>query len=114
MLAEVPSAIVSDISAQLNCVVKNFSSSQGGCINHGGKITTNQGEYFLKWNDAQKFPSMFAAERDGLMHLSKCSSIKVPNVILTNTANAFQYLVLEFIDSKPKNELFWTKLGEQL
>ena len=95
-------------------VLSGFSFTLGGCINHGGKLVTSAGPYFLKWNDAKKYPDMFAAEAEGLTLLQNAGAIHVPAVIGTGVEESFQFLVLSYIDSKPKTKNFWRNLGQQL
>jgi protein-ribulosamine 3-kinase len=94
--------------------LKHFTPASGGCINHGGRITTSVGDYFLKWNDAQKFPGMFAAEAKGLQVLAAPSVIAVPEVVGVGVQGQYQFIVMEFIEQKGRSKNYWTALGEQL
>lgn len=94
--------------------LQNFSFIQGGCINAGGKIETSAGQFFLKWNDAQKYPNMFEAEARGLTILRAPHVINIPLVIGYEEEDAFQFILLEFIESESKSRNFWTTLGNQL
>jgi protein-ribulosamine 3-kinase len=38
----------------------------GGCINESFRIDTNAGPFFIKYNDARRYPGMFEAEAKGL------------------------------------------------
>jgi protein-ribulosamine 3-kinase len=114
MTASIPQAIVVEIEGRTDSVIKAFSFASGGCINHGGRVTTSQGNYFLKWNDLGKFPGMFAAEAKGLDLLGSGGTIMVPKVINVGTAGPFQFLLLEHIDSGKKTFDFWDRFGTGL
>jgi fructosamine-3-kinase len=94
--------------------LKDFSFTGGGCINNGGKLTTSHGTYFLKWNDAAKFPNMFRAEAKGLKLLAESKSIYIPEVIGTGEAGSFQFLVLDFIHASHRGRHYWRDFGAQL
>jgi protein-ribulosamine 3-kinase len=94
--------------------LNGFSTISGGCINNGGRLKTSSGDFFLKWNDAKKYPSMFAAEAKGLRILKQYSSIHIPDVIGWFEESSYQGIVLEFIDSKAKSNSYWSDLGSQL
>jgi protein-ribulosamine 3-kinase len=95
-------------------VVKGFSFSGGGCINHGGRLETNEGAFFLKWNDANRFPGMFEAEAKGLELLQKPGALFIPNVIGVSERQNYQFLLLDFVDQKQRSGNYWNNLGEQL
>jgi protein-ribulosamine 3-kinase len=86
----------------------------GGCINETGKVKTNQGNYFAKWNDAKRFPAMLEAEAKGLHLLKEAGEIKIPDVIAQHVAGNMQYLVLEWIESKGMKKDFWRDFGKSL
>jgi len=114
MIALVPSAIVQDLSAHRGATITGFSFAGGGCINHGGRLATSQGVYFLKWNDLQKFPGMFAAEAKGLSLLRKSNALEIPEVIYTGNAGSFQFLLLEYIEEGKRDRNYWKNMGEGL
>ena len=91
-----------------------FSSVYGGCINHGGKLTTSQGIFFVKWNNAGKFPGMFEAEANGLRLLKVQEAINNPSVIDHGESETFQFIILEFIEDSSPSETFWNDLGVSL
>lgn len=99
----------------LNAPVRAFVPAAGGCINHGGEIKTAGGaSYFIKWNNAQLFPDMFAAEHNGLLLLAKANAVRVPAVMGVVQDDRWQVMVMEYIrPSKPAGN-YWEMLGEQL
>ena len=95
-------------------VLKDFRSVGGGCINHGGLLSTTAGNFFIKWNDAKKFPGMFEAEAKGLGILKCHTSLHIPQVIGWFEEGSYQGIVLEFVESKGRASSYWTELGTQL
>ena len=81
MLDAIPSPVREAIRDKLQpASLQNFSQVSGGCINHGGKLTTSRGDYFIKWNDRTAYPSMFESEAKGLWILLNTESIRVNEV----------------------------------
>jgi protein-ribulosamine 3-kinase len=93
---------------------KRFSSVGGGCINHGGRLETSEGSYFLKWNDAQKYPGMFEAESKGLSLLYDSNAIHIPQVFAVGSTATEQFIILELIEASHKAKNYWETLGHQL
>lgn len=86
----------------------------GGDINEAYCLFTADANYFLKVNDAQRYPEMFAKEAQGLQALKKGSTLYVPQAIKFGEAGNQQYLLLEWIEqSKPAND-FWEQFGTAL
>ena len=75
MVQNIPSNVQQSVARALNLKgpedLRDFVFSGGGCINQGGKLQTSTGTFFLKWNSAKKFPSMFRAEANGLTAAQK-------------------------------------------
>jgi fructosamine-3-kinase len=77
---------------------KSFSAATGGCINNGGRIEVDKGDFFLKWNDSKKYPGMFEAEASGLMAIGATQTIHVPTVCFTGESeDGLQYIVLSLV-----------------
>ena len=92
-----------------------FSPIGGGCINHGGKLTTADGEYFfLKWNHDAKFPGMFEKEARGLELLYASRAIRIPRVLGAIRCDPYQFILMEFIESRQRSRIFWDLLGQRL
>jgi hypothetical protein len=58
MLSDVPSEIRLNLPEASKFETFRFSSFRN-CINSGRKLKTTFDNFFLKWNDATKFPGMF-------------------------------------------------------
>jgi len=104
------------LSAELNVTTRILKSSPvgGGCINHCYKIETIAGDFFLKYNFAEKYPGMFAAEARGLELLRSASALRIPEVILQFESGKFSFLVLEFLGNGKRRENFWKEFGSGL
>lgn len=74
--------------------IKNQRPLGGGSINHALKIETHAGDYFLKWNSAQKYPGMFESEARGLNLLHQAAEIYTPQVLGSRSGNEYSLLVL--------------------
>jgi len=94
--------------------VENIAPVGGGCINETAKITTNQGLFFAKRNNAKQYPKMLEAEAKGLQLLKDTSEIKTPEVIAQKIINNTQYLILECIESRGMSKNFWNDFGKSL
>jgi protein-ribulosamine 3-kinase len=120
MLYNVPPAIrerlVEVLPSQQSSSIQliNFEFLAGGCINKGGRLQTNFGDFFIKWNDGRKFPEMFEVEAKGLTLLAETKTIRIPKVIAQANEADHQFLVLEFIAGYKRNKNYWQILGVQL
>ncbi|HMC98446.1 MAG TPA: fructosamine kinase family protein [Flavobacteriales bacterium] len=86
----------------------------GGSINDVYRLETNEGRFFVKVNSADRFPSMFEGEADGLGRLHATGTIRVPQVIGTGEDHDETYLLLEHISAGPRRNSFWEDLGRSL
>jgi protein-ribulosamine 3-kinase len=113
-ISEVPIEILRDVESVLQCRIDQFLPAGGGCINHGGRLETSKGTFFIKWNKAETLPLMFKTETKGLQLLRDSKTIRVPKAIFESVAGNLQYLVLEYIESKPRNLSYWSDFGRNL
>ncbi|CAN5194489.1 fructosamine kinase family protein [soil metagenome] len=86
----------------------------GGCINTCLKLVTNSGTFFLKYNNADKYPGMMASEAYGLELLRSTQTISIPEVVAQNESGGIDFLVLKWIESAPESTDYWQQFGEQL
>ncbi|CAN5373647.1 fructosamine kinase family protein [soil metagenome] len=70
----------------------------GGDINEAHWLKTIDTEYFLKLNNASRYPGMFEQEAKGLDALRSASGLVVPTVIRHGQVGDEQYLLLEWLD----------------
>jgi fructosamine-3-kinase len=86
----------------------------GGSINDAYRLDTAAGRFFVKVNSADRFPSMFEAEADGLRRLRDAKALRVPSVIATGEDHDDAYLLLEWIEEGAKTLAFWESFGRGL
>lgn len=86
----------------------------GGDINSCYRLQTKDGDYFLKLNDAEKFPSMFQKEAAGLHALGTFGKIAVPQVLQHGRWQQQQFLLLQWIHSVAPQKDFWHSFGRAL
>lgn len=86
----------------------------GGSINDSYRLETDAGRFFVKMNAADRFPSLFEAEADGLRRLHEAEALQVPDVIDHGEIDGHGYLLLEWIESGLKEHGFWEELGRGL
>ena len=92
----------------------SFLPLSGGDINSAVKVETSHGNFFLKWNDSDRFPEMFRKESKGLNLLRATNCIRIPEVIKVADAGDFSFLMLEFIDTGSAHTESYKILGEGL
>lgn len=78
------------------------------------RLDTDNGRFFVKVNSADRFPSLFEAEADGLKRLHSTGAVRVPQVIAIGEDHDDSYLLLEHITEGPKNPVFWERFGRSL
>ena len=79
----------------------------GGSINEAARIRSAGGDYFIKWNNARRYPRMFEIEARSLELLQGKSSLRIPGPILAAEAEGEAFLLMEFIDSAAPETDFW-------
>ena len=86
----------------------------GGCINYCYKIVTNKDSYFVKFNNAARYPKMYECEAFSLNALSSTKAANVPNVLKHGDVEDMTFLVLEHIETKPASTKALEQLGHDL
>lgn len=94
--------------------IDSFKTVPGGDINEAYQVQTTIGSFFIKVNDAKKYPDMFELEAKGLEVLAKSKAIKIPEVIETGQLNHDAFLLLEWIEQGSLSYSFWENFGQQL
>lgn len=110
LIAHFEKALTNHYGKKVKC--KSYRFATGGCINRALQIQTNEGDFFVKQNDAARYPGMFAAEAKGLNLLQSAGAMRVPEVIYVDGAGDF--IILEFIRSSGRSKLFWENFGRAL
>lgn len=91
-----------------------IKSIAGGDINEAACLKTNLGDFFVKWNDARRYPGMFEAEARGLKLLKEAGEIFIPEVISTGEAGGYSFLALEYVQSAGRISGFMEDFGSSL
>ena len=94
--------------------VQRCEPVHGGDINSTYCLFTSTGKYFLKVNDENKYPLMFAKEAKGLDELRELCILKIPQVIKHGICNDQQYLLLEWLEKGVPQKDMWENFGKGL
>jgi protein-ribulosamine 3-kinase len=105
----------------------------GGNINTAARVFSSEGTFFVKWNHARSTDaarqtlngeatdghSLFAAEAEGLAHLRRTQTVRVPDTIGFGQQGDKAYLILDYLEPDPDGlrgatPAYWTALGHQL
>lgn len=87
--------------------IKEAERIQGGDINETWRLHTNAGSWFLKLNDAHRYPDMFLREQDGLEELRQTGLINVPQPVVNGVAGNRAFLITEFVEKGSAAPDFW-------
>lgn len=86
----------------------------GGCINHGARLETRAGPFFLKWNEGVGH-RFFRVEAEGLEALATTETVRTPAVVArSESGEAVPWLLLEWIDPGRPTGASWRRLGREL
>ncbi|GAA0552573.1 fructosamine kinase family protein [Chitinophaga japonensis] len=104
------------LSAQsgMKIQINHAERIHGGDINETWKLETNEGAWFLKLNDARRYPDMFAKEYSGLEALRKTAAITLPQPVCHGKANGRAFLVTTFLDKGGAVPDFWENFAASL
>ncbi|NSL91036.1 fructosamine kinase family protein [Chitinophaga solisilvae] len=87
--------------------INEAKSVHGGDINETFRIATNEGYFFLKMNDAKKYPDMFAREFAGLETLRGAQALHVPQPLAHGIVSGKSYLITELVIKGSAVHDFW-------
>ncbi|MCO4294412.1 fructosamine kinase family protein [Solitalea sp. MAHUQ-68] len=90
-----------------------FHQIEGGSISNAARIDTNEGRFFIKWNDAS-YHKMFETEEFGLQKLRSFLPALVPQLLGSGLVDYTAFIVLEWIDPDDPKENYWEDFGEKL
>jgi len=113
-LHQIPEPLINQIEDMLKAKVVDFQFVSGGCINHGGRIATEDADFFVKWNSQSKFPGMFEVEAKGLVLLNAAKGVRVPRVNAIGEAGDIAFIIMEWLESSNKKPNYWEEFGRQL
>lgn len=86
----------------------------GGNINDCYFVENRTQKFFVKVNNAKKFPEMFQKEAKGLNLLRASNSFIIPKIIAQFDSLNTSFLVLEWIEKGSPSKDFWMNFAEQL
>lgn len=107
-------ATITNICQQAGLQLYNAVPVSGGDINHAYRLDTTGGTFFLKINDAVKYPNMFDKEAAGLNQLRQAAGLYLPKVFATGLLGNQQYLLLEWLNKGATGEGFWNNFAAGL
>jgi len=96
--------------------VRIFASQpvSGGDINSAVRLETSIGNFFVKWNQADRFPEMFEKEAKGLELLQSAGQLRIPEVKFSDIAEEYSFLVLEYLEEVSNVTNSWPNFGTGL
>lgn len=94
--------------------VSHCEAVHGGDINEAYCLHCDSVKYFLKINEAERYPLMFEKETKGLKALRQSCNILIPQVIQYGITGEQQYLLLEWIEPGKAKPDCMKKFGEGL
>lgn len=94
--------------------VRDARPVAGGSINDAFRLHTNAGEFFVKTNTADRYPSPFASEERGLGILRQAGVLRVPEVLAQGEVDGTTFLLLEFIAQEEEDRDFQARFGRAL
>ena len=115
-----PGSLVEQVGEKLSLLrnihidVEEVTSIGGGSINDAWRIDTNDGPFFLKTNSADRYPSMFEAEADGLARLRETRTLPVPEVFAHGEDHDITWLLMEWIAPGRSAADRWSMFGQRL
>ena len=101
-----PESIIKRLSDDYSITIDNTKSVSGGSINRAYRISTNEGDLFLKYNSGAP-DDFFKREADGLALLNSASTdLRVPDVIAScpPSEGSPGFLVIEFINKETSGD----------
>jgi fructosamine-3-kinase len=109
------SEIASHIAAETGTSfhVRRQRSFGGGCINSAAILEGNEGQFFVKLNQAAQI-EMFSAELEGLREIQQSHTLRVPTPICCGNAQSYAYIVLEYIPHGKPTEHSMEQFGRGL
>jgi fructosamine-3-kinase len=105
---------ITQIANVCGIVITGFERVYGGDINEAWQLQSTGPRYFLKLNEAERFPGMFAMEAAGLQAIRNNSSMIVPHTIQYGLLQHKQWLLLQWIEKGSPGTDSLKNFGEAL
>ncbi|MEL6256125.1 MAG: fructosamine kinase family protein [Bacteroidota bacterium] len=109
----IPQKLQSSLEKTQGFRIQSSQAIGGGCIHNAQELITDRGSYFLKYNHRSALHS-FQAEEKGIGILADAGSIRTPRLIGAGESESHAYLLMEFIQSRPKSSDYWEDFGQKL
>ncbi|TVR12854.1 MAG: hypothetical protein EA391_14765 [Balneolaceae bacterium] len=96
----IPESILLHLKTTAGIIVSHSQPAGGGSINSAARLDTNNGRYFIKWNQDVS-TDFFQKEAEGLQTLRDANHpLRVPAVhsVLNPSQNSPGYLLMEYIE----------------
>ena len=110
----------SEATAQLSSILNHQEITRvqpvsGGSINRSFKVVTAQGSsYFCKTNSSDALPGLFQKEKSGLEAIARTAAIAVPGNVYTGETCVEQWILMDWVESKPATDICWKNFGKAL
>ncbi len=99
----------------LELKINGYEPLHGGDINDAYCLFGENEKYFLKVNNASRYPGMFEKETRGLYALSAhLPALNIPRVIQFGAVEQQQYLLLQWIETGIPRSDFWESFGRSI
>lgn len=111
---KLPDSITEFLNHELSLSITGAQTVSGGSINHAYRLSTNRGEFFLKWN-ASAPDDFFEKEAEGLKLLrSAGTNLRIPGVVASGKSEKGRpgFLLMEYIEEGRKGDSF--RFGAEL
>lgn len=112
LLKQLSAALSEQLKVKIH--INDAKSVHGGDINESFRIATNEGYFFVKMNDAKRFPEMFAQEYAGLLELRSAGALQAPKPLAYGSVGGRAYLVQEFLTKGQAVTDFWDDFAVSL
>lgn len=94
--------------------ISNILPVHGGDINKSFHIQGNQQSFFLKVNDAERFPNLFVLEQAGLKLLKKVGGAVIPTLLAAGQFQQDAFLLMSWIEQGESTTAAQANLGRTL
>lgn len=100
---------------QIDTTEVHFHPVSGGDISAAYRLSTPRGSYFVKVNDAARYPLMYEQEAQGLNALRRAdTALVVPEVLGVVSDAAQAAILLEWLPPTRPDRQHWQQLGKGL
>lgn len=108
-----PEGLTRHISRTLGLTIHNAQPLGGGCIHHAHHISTQRGDFFLKYNRTHQKEN-FASEARGLALLQDAGELPVPKVTGMGSNEEFAWLLMSLVQTGRPASDYWDTFGRNL